>query len=121
MDPEDVRGHNLDAAGLHLEQFFAPLTFGVTREMKFAHRRRPSFAVPQKTLAVDEQGGAIRPVRFAHLETVGDCGWRFGDDNHLTVPGNRGRREDDAASQEQKSPWIKSRHTQQHYDLGWFR
>ena len=52
MNPENVGRHDVHAAGLHLEQFIAPLGLRHARVVHFAHHRKHRLAVEQQAAAV---------------------------------------------------------------------
>ena len=70
MNPEDVGGDHLHAAGLHLEQFLLPVLFRIAREVKLSHDGQPWFSIEQEAAAVDCQT-VPRGRDAAHLEEAG--------------------------------------------------
>ena len=80
VNPENVGGDDVDAAGLHLEQFVAPLGGGGAGVVEFSHHRRPRLAVEEQAAAVGRDGGAGRVARGAHGEPdLLRSGWGEGD------------------------------------------
>ena len=70
MNPENVGGHNLDAAGLHLEQFLAPILFRIAREVEFAHHWQPGLSIEREVAAVDSNS-VPRGRDAAHVQKAG--------------------------------------------------
>ena len=62
VDPDEVGGDDLDAGGLHLEDFGFPLGFGDAGVVDFAHDGEPGFAVEGEVLGVEAEDVAVRAI-----------------------------------------------------------
>ena len=93
MNPKNVGGHDVHAAGLHLEQFFAPLIFGAARVVKLAHHRRPRTAIKKQAVSVKRERGSIGRGCRAHVERFGWCGGGIGHGNGELIGESNGRQQ----------------------------
>ena len=67
MNPEEVGGHDLNAAGFHFQQFVFPLRTRIAGEMELAHHRQPGLAAAGEIPAGSVDFHSLR-IRAAHLE-----------------------------------------------------
>src|SRR5215469_18974921 len=67
VDPENVRGDDLDSARLHFQDLLLPVARRIARVMEFAHDRKPRLSVANQVALV---GGEIVTIGggFAHLK-----------------------------------------------------
>ena len=55
VNPEDVRGDNLNSARLHFHKLVFPALLRITRKMELAHDRKPRGASQRQVLAIDPE------------------------------------------------------------------
>ena len=59
MNPDDVGGDDLNAGGLHLEDFFFPLGLGIARVVKLSHDGQPGSSIEGEEAAVERDGATV--------------------------------------------------------------